>query len=72
VPINSNLIHYKQLRIQGCTKQSVGDYRLCAKLVNDKRIPLGLIMSDGYPIEKFEKALANAAAAKGLKHVIEF
>ncbi len=72
VPINTNLIHYKQLRIQGCTKQSVGEYRLCAKLVNDKRIPLGLIMSDGYPIEDFDKALENAAAAKGLKHVIEF
>ncbi len=72
VPINTNLIHYKQLRIQGCTKQSVGEYRLCAKLVNDKRIPLGLIMSDGYPIEKFMEAMDNAAAAKGLKHVIEF
>ena len=72
VPINSNLIHYKQLRIQGCTKQSVGDYRLCAKLVNDKRIPLNLIISESYKIEDFDKALANAAAAKGLKHVIEF
>lgn len=72
VPINSNLIHYKQLRIQGCTKQSVGDYRLCAKLVNDKRIPLNLIISEGYSIEDFDKALENAAAAKGLKHVIKF
>ncbi len=72
VPINSNLIHYNQLRIQGCTKQSVGDYRLCAKLVNDGRIPLGRIMSDSYPIERFGEAMANAAAAKGLKHEIEF
>ena len=72
VPINTNLIHYKQLRIQGCTKQSVGDYRLCAKLVNDRRIPLGRILSDGYPIERFPEAMANAAAAKGLKHVITF
>lgn len=72
VPINSNLLHYKQLRIQGCTKQSVGDYRLCAKLVNDKRIPLDLIISEGYAIQDFKKALENAAAAIGLKHVIEF
>lgn len=72
VPIDTNVLHYKQLRIQGCTKQSVWSYRLCAKLVNDKRIPLEKIMSDGYPIEEFMTALENAAAAKGLKHVIEF
>ncbi|MFA9465086.1 MAG: alcohol dehydrogenase catalytic domain-containing protein [Velocimicrobium sp.] len=72
VSINSNLIHYKQLGIYGCTKQSVYDYRICAKLVNDKRIPLGLIMSDSYSIDQFNKALEHAADAKGLKHVIEF
>ena len=72
VTINTNLIHYKQLQIQGCTKQSVAEYRLCEKLVNDKRIPLHLIMSDSYPIEEYEKAFDNAAAAKGLKHVITF
>ena len=72
VTINTNLIHYKQLTIQGCTKQSVSEYRLCAKLVNDGRIPLNLIMSDVYSIDRFRDAMANAAAAKGLKHVIVF
>ena len=72
VPINANLIHYLQLRIQGCTKQSVSEYRICEKLVNDKRIPLGLIMSDTYPPERFREAFAAAASAKGLKHVFVF
>ncbi|MGJ7094440.1 alcohol dehydrogenase catalytic domain-containing protein [Vibrio hannami] len=72
VPLNSNTIHYKQLSIHGCTKQSVYDYRLCSKLVNDKRIPLNLIVSETYSIDEFDKALDNAAAAKGLKHVIAF
>ena len=72
VTINTNLIHYNQLQIQGCTKQSISEYRLCAKLVNDKRIPLGLIMSDTYDITDFQTAFENAAAAKGLKHVITF
>ena len=72
VCINTNHIHYKRLTIQGCSKQSVSEYRLCAKLVNDGRIPLGLIMSDSYPIEDFQKAMDNAAGAKGLKHVICF
>ena len=72
VSINTNLIHYKQLTIQGCTKQSVSEYRLCAKMVNDGRIPLNLIMSDSYRIEQYQEAMDNAAAAKGLKHVFLF
>ncbi len=72
VTINTNLIHYKQLTIRGCTKQSVSEYRLCAKLVNDGRIPLHLIMSDAYSIDRFQEAMDNAAAARGLKHVIIF
>ncbi len=72
VPLDTNILHYKQLRIQGCTKQSVSAYRLCAKLVNDGRIPLDLIMSEGYTIEQFGQAMDNAAAARGLKHVIVF
>lgn len=72
VPLDMNILHYKQLRIQGCTKQSVSMYRLCAKLVDDGRIPLDLIMSDSYKIEDYEEAFANAAAAKGLKHVFVF
>ncbi len=72
VPINTNLIHYKQLTIQGCTRQSISEYRKCAKLVNDGRIPLDLIMSDSYRIEDYAQAYANAAAAKGLKHVFRF
>ncbi len=72
VPINTNLIHYRQLRIQGCTKQSVSEYRLCQKLVGDGRIPLGLIMSDTYRPEAYREAFDAAAAAKGLKHVFVF
>lgn len=72
VPINTNLIHYKQLRIQGCTKQSVSEYRKCAKFVDDGRIPLGLIASDSYKIDDYATAFDNAAAARGLKHVFLF
>ena len=72
VPLNTNLIHYKQLHIQGCTRQSISEYRLCQKLVNSKQIPLHLIMSNTYRPEEFRKAFCNAAAAKGLKHVFIF
>ena len=72
VPINTNLIHYRQLKIQGCSKQSISEYRKCAKLVDDGRIPVSMIMSDSYRLEDYAAAFANAAAAKGLKHVFTF
>lgn len=72
VPLNTNLIHYKQLTIQGCTRQSISAYRRCAKFVADGRIPLDLIMSDAYRIGDYEKAFAAAASARGLKHVFRF
>ena len=72
VPINTNLIHYRQLTIQGCTRQNISEYRMCSKLVDDKRIPLDLIMSDSYRIEDYKTAFEQAAAAKGLKHVFCF
>ncbi|MBQ1311443.1 MAG: alcohol dehydrogenase catalytic domain-containing protein [Blautia sp.] len=72
ISINSNLIHYRQLTIQGCTKQSISEYRLCAKLVNDGQIPLEKILSDTYPADRFLEAMDNAANARGLKHVITF
>jgi L-iditol 2-dehydrogenase len=72
VPLNTNLIHYKQLHIQGCTRQSISEYRLCRKLVSSKQIPLNLIMSDTYPPEQYKEAFEAAAAARGLKHVFTF
>ena len=72
VPINTNILHYKQLTIRGCTRQSISEYRMCAKLVSDGRIPLDMIMSDSYRIEDYAEAFANAAAARGLKHVFVF
>ncbi len=72
VPINTNLIHYRQLTIRGCTRQSVSEYRTCIKLVNDGRIPLDRLVSETYRIDDYEQAFENAAGARGLKHVFRF
>ena len=72
VSLNMNLLHYNQLAIYGCTKQSISDYRTCAKLVTDKLIPLDWLVSHRYTIDEFDEALINASNAKGLKHVLIF
>lgn len=72
VLINTNILHYKQLSIHGCTKQSVMDYRICSKLVNDNCIPLRRIITKTYEIDDFMEAMESAKRAEGLKHVILF
>ena len=72
VSLNTNLLHYRQLAIIGCTGQSLDDYRTCAKLVDTGRIALGPIISHRYSIDDFPAAMEAAATAQGLKHVIEF
>ena len=72
VMLNTNILHYRQLTIVGCTGQSLSDYRACAKLVDAGRISLKEIISDRYAIDEFPQAMEAAASAQGLKHVIEF
>lgn len=72
VMLNTNILHYRQLSIMGCTGQSLSDYRTCAKLLDTGRISLDEIISNRYCIDEFPIAMEAAASAKGLKHVIEF
>lgn len=39
VKLNTNILHYKQLRVFGCTRASLMGYRTSAQLVASGRIP---------------------------------
>ncbi|MHC5250597.1 alcohol dehydrogenase catalytic domain-containing protein [Enterococcus sp. HY326] len=72
VKLNTNILHYKQLRVFGCTRASLIGYRTSAQLVASGRIPLAELITKRYPIEEFQIALNNAKNAIGLKNVIVF
>ncbi|GCF94983.1 alcohol dehydrogenase [Enterococcus florum] len=72
VRLNTNVLHYKQLRVYGCTRASLMGYRTCAQLVASGRIPLKELITQTYRIDQFEAALKNAKNAVGLKNVIIF
>ena len=72
VLLNTNLIHYRQLAVFGCTGQSLTDYRICARLVDSGRIDLSNVISERVGLESFGEALERAVRGEGLKHVIEF
>lgn len=72
VSLNTNILHYKQLRVFGCTRASLATYRTAMKLVGSGRVPLGKLITGTFPIDAFEHAMANAANSVGLKNVIVF
>lgn len=72
VKLNTNILHYKQLRVFGCTRASLMGYRTSAQLVASGRIPLKELITKRYSIDQFDEALDNAKKAIGLKNVIVF
>lgn len=72
VRLNTNILHYKQLRVFGCTRASLTSYRTSAELVASGRVPLAELATARFAIDQFEEALDNAMQAVGMKNVIVF
>jgi len=72
VTLATNLIHYKQLSIQGSTKANVNQFRTVAKMAAAGTLDLSKLISRRYPIDEFPDAVEYAKKAEGLKTVIVF
>jgi L-iditol 2-dehydrogenase len=72
VPINTNLIHYKQLVITGSTRASVPQYRKTLGFISSGRLSVKELISGRFRLDQIKEALALAANAGGIKSVITF
>ena len=72
VPINTNLIHYKELYLTGSTRSSIMQFRKALSFVGQKLIDLSGIVTDRYTLDKAPEAFENSKNARGLKHTIVF
>lgn len=72
VKLNTNLLHYKQLQLYGCTRASISTYRQTLAFAASGRLPLAKLITARYSITEFMTAYHNAQAGIGLKNVIEF
>jgi len=72
IAINTNFIHYKELIVTGSTRQSTAQYRTIMSFIASGLLDVRSIITDRYRPEESLQAFENAAAAKGIKHVIEF
>ncbi len=72
VPINTNIVHYKELYLTGSTRSSIAQFRKTLNFVEQNLISLAGIVTDRYPLADVLTAFDNAKSARGLKHTIVF
>jgi L-iditol 2-dehydrogenase len=71
VPLDTNLVHYKQITITGTTRQSLIQYRQTLALVVSGRLVVKDIVTMRTPLEGIRAAFEQVMQGKGLKSVIE-
>lgn len=72
VPIDTNLIHYKELYVTGSTRSSIAQFRKTLEFVAAGLLDVDALITHRYALSDIESTFMNARAAKGVKHVIEF
>lgn len=72
VPINTNIIHYKQLNITGTTRANIWHFRKTLGFIADGLIEVKSLVTSRFPLKEIQKAFDYAAQAKGFKNMIQF
>ena len=71
VALNSNLIHYKQLIVTGSTRASLKQFKDALGFVSSGILDVEKLITRKLTLEEIQKGFDFAAAANGLKNVIE-
>jgi L-iditol 2-dehydrogenase len=72
VPLDTNLVHYKQITISGTTRQSLAQYRKTLALVGAGLVSLEGIVSRTWPVAETRAAFDEVMKGRGLKQVVTF
>ncbi|MEU6035050.1 zinc-dependent dehydrogenase [Actinomadura sp. NPDC047616] len=68
--IDTDRLHYKGLLLTGTTGSSNFDYDRSLQLVRDRNLALSSLVSDTFPLERIQDALAHAALGSGMKTMV--
>jgi L-iditol 2-dehydrogenase len=72
VPLDTNLVHYKQITISGTSRQSLIQYRQTLALVASGRLVVKDLVTKSTPVDEIRASFEQVIMGKGLKNVIEF
>lgn len=70
VCLNTNLIHYKELRVLGTTGSSISDYYKTLQIISSGKIDVKPLVSAKFSIEDTVKAFEFSSAGKGMKALV--
>jgi L-iditol 2-dehydrogenase len=71
IQLDSNVVHYKELRITGTTACSTHDCWQAADIVQSKRVNLSTLVSGQFALTRIVEALQEAEAGRALKILLE-
>jgi L-iditol 2-dehydrogenase len=71
IAFDSNLVHYRELRVTGTTACSTDDCRRAASIVSSGRVDLSAVITARYPLREVREAMALAENGTSLKVVLE-
>lgn len=72
IVLQTNLVHYRQLKICGSTRSSLGQYRFAAQLAASGKLRLNDLISARFNLTEFHEAIDMAEKSIGFKTVITF
>ncbi len=72
VPLDANLIHYRQLIVTGTTRQSLRQFQATLALLTDGVLRLADLVTSTHPLENTADAITAMANATGLKPGLAF
>lgn len=70
VPLNTNLIHYKELTVLATTGSSLEDYYDAMRIAASKKIPLSQLETAAFSIDQVKEAFEYALSGSGMKALI--
>ena len=72
IPIDTNLVHYRELILTGSTRSSIAQFRKVVEFVAQGLLDTKSVITHRYELKDILTAFDNARAAKGIKHVVRF
>jgi len=72
VPLNANIIHYRQLNVTGTTRSSLAQFRKTIELIGDGLIDVKSLITGRFKLEHIGKAFEQAACGIGIKNAVNF
>ena len=72
VPVDTNRLHYKGIRLTGTTGSSNADYERALGLAGEGRVSFRGVVSRTFGLDQIDAALEHAASGQGMKAMVVF